>query len=159
MNTNPHRNGLNKVFTEEWRLLYNLRQTGIGCLKSTCGYDTQVSTNSRPYSISFERMVFIPPGQFQRIYVKAHWSCSGSSWWPNTLLKHMMLVSFNLSAVCTYDLHIPQCDKRVGDWSQACDEGQRSDWFLPVITPFSLTPLSTSLHIHPVLLMFDRRCH
>lgn len=37
------------------------------------------------------------PVQFQksgRIDAKAHWSCSGSLWWPNTILKHFSLIFF-----------------------------------------------------------------
>ncbi len=40
-----------------------------------------------------------------RINAKVHWSCSGSTWWPNTLLRHFMLV---FPLICHLSTH-KQC--------------------------------------------------
>jgi hypothetical protein len=47
------------------------------------------------YGISCGRMVSHPSNRVAdtcRIYANLHWSCSGGSWWPNTLLRYFMLV-------------------------------------------------------------------
>ncbi len=33
-----------------------------------------------------------PSSRVQRLNAKEHWSFSGSTWWPNSLLRHFMLV-------------------------------------------------------------------
>lgn len=45
------------------------------------------------------------------IYDKAHWSCSGSSWWPDILLKDLMMV-FPLICHPNY-LHYCLCEEAV----------------------------------------------
>lgn len=46
--------------------------------------------NAKWWSI-FGKMDFIPPLKFQRLVESVYWSCSGGSWWPNTLLPHLMV--------------------------------------------------------------------
>ncbi len=40
-----------------------------------------------------------------RINAKAHWSCSGSTWWPNTLLRNFGLV---FPLICHPSVHVEQ---------------------------------------------------
>ena len=53
----------------------------------------QGSSPTPNVGISLERMVFILPVEFRecRINDMVHWSCSGGTWWPNTLLRHFLL--------------------------------------------------------------------
>lgn len=64
------------------------------------------------HQISFRWTVFYPSGRYPetcRINAKVHRSCSGSSWWPNTLLRNFIL-GFPLiccPSVLSLQLHWP----------------------------------------------------
>ncbi len=49
-----------------------------------------------------------PSSRDWRINAKAHWCCSGGTWWPNTLLRHFMLV---FPLICH-----PSVDIQVFNW-------------------------------------------
>lgn len=86
-----------------------------------------------------------------RICSKAHWSCSGSVWWPNTWLRHFLL---------TFPLiwHLCLCYMITGSYFCSYDNKQRCTIGSQVkreLLGFSLFPCGLSLPSFPSSLHFS----